>query len=89
MSDTNPTGAPAPEPAAVAAPVAAPPETRAPQPESRSPFVVLKPISTPERVCGSGTLVSLTVRQAAEHATLIRPATALDVSRWGRAVPEL
>lgn len=87
MSDTNPTGAPAPETEAVAP--AAPPETRPPEPEARSPFVVLKPISTPDRVIGSGHLVSLTERQATEHAALVRAATARDLAIYGRPPAEL
>jgi hypothetical protein len=86
MSDTETSGAPAPAAAPVTAP---PPETVAPQPETRSPFVALKPISTPERVIGAGHLVSLTEGQAKEHAALVRPATARDLAIYGRPPAEL
>jgi hypothetical protein len=88
MSDTNTPSAEAPAPEPVAA-VAAPPETRAPEPEPRSPFVVLKPIATPDRVIGGGHLVSLTERQAKQHAALVRAATAGDLAIYGRPPAEL
>lgn len=82
MSDTPP---PVAEAAAPEAAPAAPPETVAPQPETRAPFVLLKPLAAPDKAIGAGELVSLTPTQATEHAALIRPATVLDLSRWGRA----
>lgn len=87
MSDTPTPGSVA-EPAVVAAP-AAPPETVAPQPQTRAPFVLVKPLLAPDRAIGAGELVSLTPAQAIEHTALIRPATVLDLSRWGRAPHEL
>lgn len=91
MSDTPTPGSTAePAAAAAAAPApAAPPETVAPQPVVRSPFVLVKPLLAPDKAIGAGELVSLTPAQATEHAALIRAATALDLSRWGRAPHEL
>lgn len=88
MSDTPTPGteAPAPTPAPAQA---APPETVAPQPEARSPFVLLKPLLAADKAIGAGELVSLTPAQATAHAAFIRPATVLDLSRWGRAPHEL
>lgn len=86
MSDTPTPVAEAPAPEAAPA---APPETVAPHPEARSPFVLVKPLLAADKAIGAGELVSLTPAQATEHAGLIRPATVLDLSRWGRAPHEL
>lgn len=88
MSETTTPGAEAPAPTPVPAP-AAPPETKAPEPETRAPFVILKPLIDGDRVFGAGTLAALTAAQAKRHEALVRAALPVDVSRWGRAVPEL
>lgn len=65
---------------------AAPPETVAPQPEARSPFVVVKPLIAGETLLApDGCIVSLTATQATEYAALVRPAAAIDLSRWAKA----
>ncbi len=85
MSDTTTPGAPAPEGDAMQPP----PETAAPEPEGRSPFVVLSPLAASGRVVGAGHIVNATPSQASEHAGLLRPATIHDLSIYGRAPSDL